>query len=242
MRKWASRNAFTHSHIRAKVPPVGVEPAASTDAAQNATQLTKYEESKPEISNMYRPHRSQRHRVLNDLTQFSVRSVKILTDRAGVADFAATSVRILAALADLADFAATSVRIPTDLADLADFSAKSERSVGISQNSHHSHFDRRFSARPARSARIRTVLADPADLADKSARSVRIHTPQNGRCRRDRREFAPISPTSPKNERGRRDRRESPPISPTSPQIGEIGSCARSGNIHNLQLRRCVFL
>ena len=39
-----ARNEITHSHIRAKMPPVGIERATSTYAAQTVTQLTKWAE------------------------------------------------------------------------------------------------------------------------------------------------------------------------------------------------------
>ena len=56
MCKCADRNAFTHSPIRAKAPPSGIEAAALTYAAQNVTQLTKYESVAPQISHPRRTH------------------------------------------------------------------------------------------------------------------------------------------------------------------------------------------
>merc|ERR1712112_435920 len=37
-----TNNEITHSHICAKMPPVGLEPATSTYAHQTVTQLTKW--------------------------------------------------------------------------------------------------------------------------------------------------------------------------------------------------------
>ena len=52
--KCAKGDAFTHSYMGAKVPTLGLAPEALSHSAQNITILTKYEESKPEISNSRR--------------------------------------------------------------------------------------------------------------------------------------------------------------------------------------------
>ena len=110
MCKCAKRNAFAHSRIHATVPTVGIEPEASTHAAQNVTQLTKYESSKPAIFDICRSRRFPAR---------SVRSVGILTDLADFAHFSARSMGIPTDITDLAHFSARSVRILTDLTDIA---------------------------------------------------------------------------------------------------------------------------
>ena len=83
MCKCANRNAFTHPNIHAKVPPVGLNPEASNHAAQNVTQHTKYESSKPKILNIYR---SRRSRIRADLAHFAARSVRSVGIRIDLAD------------------------------------------------------------------------------------------------------------------------------------------------------------
>ena len=90
MCKCANRNAFTHSHIRAKVPHVGVEPASSTHSAQNFKQLTKYESPMPAILDIYRPRRHRQSQEIADLADFppmSARPGGIPTDPNDIADF-----------------------------------------------------------------------------------------------------------------------------------------------------------
>ena len=76
-----------HTHIRDKAPPVGAEPESTTHAAQNVTQLTKYESHNPAILNIYR---SRRYHVLSDLADiihFAARPAGILTDLTDIAHF-----------------------------------------------------------------------------------------------------------------------------------------------------------
>ena len=50
MRKFVTRNAFTHSHICDKIPPLGLEPSTLSPLTQMITQLTKqYAEKRPAI-------------------------------------------------------------------------------------------------------------------------------------------------------------------------------------------------
>ena len=130
-----------HLHIHAKVHTVGIEPEAQPHAAQNVTQLTKYESSKPQIAdtltdiadlaysqispfsgdidevgeNSQQPHRS---------LPFSARSVRSGRNShrpRRSRRFSAMSSRSAGILIDLADFPAMSLRSVGILIDLADF-------------------------------------------------------------------------------------------------------------------------
>ena len=101
MRKCENRNAFTYSHISAKVPPVGVEPETSTHAAQNIKQLTKYASFILKISESYR---SRRFRRTRRPPRYSATSVRIGEDSHRPLRKWAQSVEIPADLTDLAHF------------------------------------------------------------------------------------------------------------------------------------------